>query len=144
MVIHFQGGAFVTAMEPDRTGQLPSRIFAEKMGATTLYLQYGLARTEGARIPAAAQDDIAFYQYVLDLGVDSKNIIISGDSAGGGVALALLRCIEGSKEGVGLLSPRGAMVWSPWVDVRDLALAQYRKSPHLQIDFLPLALTSMG
>jgi acetyl esterase/lipase len=144
VVIHFQGGAFVTAADPQQTGQLPSSLFAKKMNATTFYAQYRLSRNNETRFPAAVQDAVSFYRYVLDLGVDPKDIIISGDSAGGSVVLGLLRYIESSGEEVGLPSPRGVMAWSPWVDVTDAALARHQKNPHLQSDFLNLQLLQWG
>jgi acetyl esterase/lipase len=120
VVVHFQGGAFVTATDPVETGQLPSLIFEEKLGATTFYAQYRLSRDEKTRFPAALQDAVTFYRYVLDQGVDSSNIIISGDSAGGGLVLALLRYIE--EHGKLLPPPRGVMAWSPWVDSKQISI----------------------
>jgi acetyl esterase/lipase len=139
VVVHFQGGAFVAATDPVETGELPSRIFKEKLGATTFYVQYRLSRDEKTRFPAALQDAVTFYRYVLDLGVDPSNIIISGDSAGGSLVIALLRYIE--ENGTLLPSPRGVMAWSPWVDSKEspLRMTLTATPPHNRV-----ALSSFG
>ncbi|KAH7112495.1 Alpha/Beta hydrolase protein [Dendryphion nanum] len=144
VVIHFQGGAFVTATDPQKTGLLPARIFEEKLGATTFYAQYRLSRNEGTRFPAALQDVVTFYQYVLAQGVDPNNIILSGDSAGGNLVLAFLRYLEDHKELSILPKPRGAMTWSPWVDITDEALTRCKTNPQFRTDFLPLSLIQWG
>ncbi|PVH93536.1 alpha/beta-hydrolase [Periconia macrospinosa] len=142
VVIHFQGGAFVTGTDPEETGQLPSRIFGDKLGATTFYAQYRLSRDEQTRFPAAIQDIVTFYQYVLSQGVSADNVVLSGDSAGGHLVLAFLKYLHDYKDI--LPSPRGAMVWSPWIDITDDAIERYKSSPQLATDFLPLTLIQWG
>jgi acetyl esterase/lipase len=68
VILHFQGGAFVTATEPNDTGKYPSNVFASKMGAVTFYAQYRVSHTEETRFPAALQDVVTFYYYLLDQG----------------------------------------------------------------------------
>ena len=51
--------------------------------------------------------------YLLDIGHSSKNIVFSGDSAGGGLSLSLALAI---KE-MGLPMPAGLVGMSPWVDL---------------------------
>ncbi|KAF2463870.1 alpha/beta-hydrolase [Lindgomyces ingoldianus] len=141
VVIHFQGGAFVTATDPVDTGRVPARIFTDKLSAATFYAQYRLSRNEDSRFPAAVQDVISFYRYVLEQGVDPQNIIISGDSAGGNLVIGLLRYIQDTAI---LPTPRGVMLWSPWVDVSQHALSAYAKSKSLRTDFLSLGLLQWG
>jgi acetyl esterase/lipase len=138
VVIHFQGGAFVTGTDPEKTGQLPSRIFSDKLGATTFYAQYRLSRDQQTRFPAAIQDVVTFYQYILSQGVRADNIILSGDSAGGHLVLAFLRYLHEYNDI--LPSPKGVMVWSPWIDITVEAIKRYKSSPQLRTNFLPLAL----
>jgi acetyl esterase/lipase len=142
VVLHFQGGAFVTATDPKLTGRFPSTLFESKMGAVTFYAQYRVSRTEDTRFPAGLQDLVTFYRYILDQGFDPKNIIISGDSAGGNLVIALLRYIEASN---GILpNPHGAMAWSPWVDVGLSAVEGYKKSSCNRTDFVPPGLLRWG
>ncbi|CAJ0746655.1 4381_t:CDS:2, partial [Entrophospora sp. SA101] len=49
------------------------------------------------------------------LPIEPKNIIIMGDSAGGGLTIATLLAIRDSKNSLPI--PAGAVVWSPWVDL---------------------------
>jgi acetyl esterase/lipase len=141
VVIHFQGGAFVLAPDPVKTSATAAKLFTEEFDAKTFYAQYRLARNEWSTFPAALQDAVSFYHYVLDQGVQPSNIIISGDSAGGGLAIGLLRYIEDTKM---LPSPRGVMLWSPWVDVSNTAITQYGENKNLHVDFLGLDLLRWG
>ncbi|KAF9563281.1 hypothetical protein EC968_004894 [Mortierella alpina] len=67
--------------------------------------------------PAALQDAMAAYLYLLhppaDSGaspVDPMDIVIMGDSAGGGLAFATMLAIRDA----GLPMPAGVVGWSPW------------------------------
>lgn len=71
-----------------------------------LWAQYRLAADEDMSFPAAVQDALTYYNCVVSLGINPKNIILSGDSAGGNVVLA-----------PALPLPGGAIVFSPWVEV---------------------------
>lgn len=63
-------------------------------GATNvLHVSYRLAGAQSP-FPAAVQDVLSCYSYVLDLGVPLENITVVGDSAGGNLAIALLRYLE--------------------------------------------------
>jgi acetyl esterase/lipase len=63
--------------------------------------------------PAAVDDAEAAYRDLLDTGVDPARLLIAGDSAGGGLAMALLLRLK-SRE---LLLPAGALLFSPYVDL---------------------------
>ncbi len=63
--------------------------------------------------PAALTDALAAYRWLLGTGVEPGNVVVAGDSAGGGIALALL--VQARDEGVPL--PAAAVLCSPWVDL---------------------------
>ncbi|GAC96163.1 candidate lipase/esterase [Pseudozyma hubeiensis SY62] len=70
--------------------------------------------------PCALQDAVASYLYLLyppkgakHRPVDPKKLVIAGDSAGGGLTLALLTVIRD----MGLPAPAGAVLISPWCDL---------------------------
>jgi len=63
--------------------------------------------------PAAVDDAFAVYQALLDQGRDPASIAIAGDSAGGGLALALLLALKQR----GLPQPACAALLSPWSDL---------------------------
>ncbi|KAL1745693.1 Alpha/Beta hydrolase protein [Schizophyllum fasciatum] len=68
--------------------------------------------------PAALVDALAGYKYLVeDVGFAPKDIIVEGDSAGGGLALTLVRYLVEHIDS-GLLPPPGALLLlSPWVDL---------------------------
>ncbi|MHA1931378.1 MAG: alpha/beta hydrolase [Promethearchaeota archaeon] len=63
--------------------------------------------------PAALDDSISAYQWLLDKGFDPNNIIIGGESAGGGLTMATLLKLKELK----LPLPKAAVMMSPWVDL---------------------------
>ncbi|CAG8972644.1 hypothetical protein HYALB_00011383 [Hymenoscyphus albidus] len=62
--------------------------------------------------PCALQDLLAAYLYLLTI-QDPSTIVFAGDSAGGGLCLALLMILRDQ----GLALPAGASLISPWVDL---------------------------
>jgi acetyl esterase/lipase len=63
--------------------------------------------------PAPVNDAMLAYQWLMKQGFASSKIVVSGDSAGGGLTLALL--LAAKRDGVA--QPAGAVVFSPWVDL---------------------------
>jgi acetyl esterase/lipase len=63
--------------------------------------------------PAAIEDAMRAYKWLLAKGYAASRIAVSGDSAGGGLSLALL--LAAKRDGVA--QPAGAVVFSPWVDL---------------------------
>lgn len=66
--------------------------------------------------PAAIDDAVAAYQWLLDQGNSPANIAISGDSAGGGLTVATLLSLK--QKGIDL--PACAVPISPWVDLEGI------------------------
>ncbi|MCM1178882.1 MAG: alpha/beta hydrolase [Clostridium sp.] len=63
--------------------------------------------------PAALEDALAAYQWILDQGYDREKLFVAGDSAGGGLALAL--CLYLRNHGMPL--PKGIITMSAWTDL---------------------------
>ena len=63
--------------------------------------------------PAGLDDSLAAYRELLASGVDPKSIVIAGDSAGGGLALALAMRLRESGEP----QPAGLAVINGWLDL---------------------------
>jgi acetyl esterase/lipase len=80
-------------------------------GARVLALDYRLAPEHP--FPAALEDAVAGYQWLLAQGIAPGAIAISGDSAGGGLTLATLVALRDR----GLPLPGCAAVLSPWTDL---------------------------
>jgi acetyl esterase/lipase len=63
--------------------------------------------------PAAVKDALSAYGWLLKQGVAEEQLIIAGDSAGGGLTLSLLLALREA----GAKMPRCAVVLSPWTDL---------------------------
>jgi monoterpene epsilon-lactone hydrolase len=79
--------------------------------ARVLVIDYRLAPEHP--FPAALEDTVSYYCWLLAEGADPRQIAVIGDSAGGGLALALLLKLRDS----GLPLPAAAVVLSPWTDL---------------------------
>lgn len=103
-----------------------------RMGSALAWRSFGshLARLAGAEVvlvdyrlapenpfPAAVDDALAAYAALLAAGQPAERIVAAGDSAGGGLAAALLL---GARER-GLPLPAGAALLSPWADLTNTA-----------------------
>lgn len=142
VIIHFPGGAFVMTFGHQTAGEPVSNLFTKHLKADkVLWAQYRLAADQTTCFPAAIQDAVTYYHYVVSLGVDPKNIIVSGDSAGGNVVIALIRYLESQKT---MPLPGGAMVFSPWVHVTSNAGKDYNASSNSKSDILTGPLLQWG
>ena len=108
-VLYFHGGAYAIGSAASSVG-LVSEI-ARRIAATAFTVDYRLAPEHP--YPAAADDALAAYRALLDRGVPAGSIAVTGESAGGGLALALLLAIRDA----GLPQPSCATVLSPWTDL---------------------------
>lgn len=63
--------------------------------------------------PAALEDAVASYKWLLDTGWFGDQIIIAGDSAGGGLAMALTMYLRDHD----MPMPGGLVAMSPWTDL---------------------------
>lgn len=63
--------------------------------------------------PAALQDAVAAWDYLMLLGYGARDIIVAGDSAGGHLALSLVHKLKEQER----LLPRGLVLMSPWTDL---------------------------
>lgn len=87
--------------------------------------------------PAAIDDVVAAYIELLAQGYAANNIVIAGDSAGGGLSLA---CLQQLRE-QGIEQPAAAYLISPWVDLRNSAASHQsmaKLDPVLSTSFLNL------
>jgi acetyl esterase/lipase len=80
------------------------------VGARVFAIDYRLAPE--TRFPGPLHDAVsAYFRLLDDLHIPSENILIAGDSAGGGLSLGLLMYLRDN----GYPMPAGAILMSPWV-----------------------------
>jgi monoterpene epsilon-lactone hydrolase len=101
------GGYFGCSAESHR----PITAAFARQGFRVLAPNYRLAPENP--FPAAVNDAVAAYRGLLGAGYSPAQILVAGDSAGGGLALSLL--LELRDRGNPL--PRGAALFSPWTDL---------------------------
>jgi epsilon-lactone hydrolase len=109
IVLYLHGGAY--ALGSPRTGLSLACALARRIRARAYSIGYRLA-PEHAH-PAALQDALAAYRWLLDNGIDNGRVLIAGDSAGGGLTLATLAAARDQ----GLPLPAAAALFSPWTDL---------------------------
>ncbi|KAG1219148.1 hypothetical protein G6F35_007730 [Rhizopus arrhizus] len=94
------------------TTQKVTNLYKQYSDCSTCSINYRLAPQRP--FPSAVEDVLATYIYLIeDQAIDPKKIVISGDSAGGGLTMALLLAIRDA----GLPLPAGGMPISPWIDL---------------------------
>jgi len=86
-------------------------LLADVTGARVLNVGYRNAPEHP--FPAALDDAVAAYRWLLRHGTDPATIALAGNSAGGGLVLAILLALRD----VGERGPGGAVAISPWTDL---------------------------
>ena len=110
VVLHLHGGGYVGAMRKHYK-QMAGLYSEVGGGATVVTVDYRVAPEH--TFPAALEDALAAYEWILDQGYSHDQIIIAGDSAGGGLAMALVHTLKASWRKL----PAGIVAMSPWTDV---------------------------
>ncbi|MBK8782523.1 MAG: alpha/beta hydrolase [Anaerolineales bacterium] len=109
IILHLHGGGYVT-------GGADSHLMmciplAQTLKARLLLPEYRLAPEHP--FPAAVDDAVNVYRWILAQGYSPKNIIISGDSAGGGLSLAAVQALRDAGDPL----PAAIVCLSPWTDL---------------------------
>ena len=109
VILYCHGGGYSTG------SSLYARTLTTKLASSTsmdvLSFDYRLAPENP--YPAATQDAMQVWDYLMLLGYGARDVILAGDSAGGNLALSL--CLKLKSEG--RLMPRGLVLMSPWTDL---------------------------
>jgi len=117
-VLFLHGGAYIVGSP--RTHRSITGRLAGLTGVATYVPDYRLAPEHP--FPAALEDALACYRALLAVGYRAADLVVSGDSAGGGLALALLLALRER----GIAQPAGLALISPWVDLTCTQLASIR------------------
>lgn len=108
-ILYLHGGGYMLG-SPGVYRGVTSRL-AQLSGAKLFSLDYRLAPEHP--FPAAVEDALAAYRWLLEQGIGAQSIVLAGDSAGGGLALALIHALIARKGDL----PGGAVVFSPYADL---------------------------
>jgi epsilon-lactone hydrolase len=108
-LLYLHGGGYVIGSP--RSHRHLAAALAKATGAATLLPDYRLAPEHP--FPAAVEDAVAAYRSLLDRGAGPGRIVIAGDSAGGGLTVAILLALRDR----GLPLPAAGVCISPWLDL---------------------------
>ncbi len=108
-VLYFHGGGYVIGSVATHRGLTAG--ISRAAGARVLSVDYRLAPE--SPYPAAVEDGVASYRFLLSQGAAPESIAIAGDSAGGGLTVATLLALRGAGEPL----PAAGVCISPWVDL---------------------------
>ncbi len=109
VILHCHGGGYSTG------SSLYARTLTSKLAESTsmdvLCFDYRLAPEYP--FPAAPEDAMKAWNYLMLLGYGARDVILTGDSAGGNLALSLTLRLKQE----GRILPRGMVLMSPWTDL---------------------------
>jgi monoterpene epsilon-lactone hydrolase len=109
VILFLHGGGYISGSIASHRHMIAQA--GREAGARTLALGYRLAPEHP--FPAALEDAVGAYRYLLAQGFAPGNIVMAGESAGGGLAVAALVTLRDAG------SPLPGCTWlsSPWVDL---------------------------
>jgi monoterpene epsilon-lactone hydrolase len=120
VILYLHGGGYVSG------SPAVYRSFAANLSraaqARVLVIDYRLAPEHP--FPAAVEDSIASYRWLLAQGAAPARIVVAGDSAGGGLTAATLVAIRDA----GLPIPAAGVLLSPMVDLEGLGESMKTKA----------------
>ena len=131
VILYLHGGGYGYC-SADTHRSLAARIMIET-GVKVLLPEYRLAPEHP--FPAAIEDTLIIYRWLLKQGYQSSNIIFAGDSAGGGLSVAATLVLREQYEPL----PAGLVCLSPWVDLTSSGESyseNSEKDPYLRSDLV--------
>ena len=139
VILHCHGGGYSTG------SSLYARTLTSKFAAAAsmdvLCFDYRLAPEHP--YPAAAEDAMKAWDYLMLLGYGAGDVILTGDSAGGNMALALALRLRAE----GRLLPRGIILMSPWTDLTSAGesfLTKAQVDPVLDKEYIDRMIEAYG
>jgi monoterpene epsilon-lactone hydrolase len=121
-LLFFHSGGYTSGTAADHAALTAHLALAA--GAVGYLPEY--RRAPEYRFPAAVDDAIDSYRGLLEAGCPAEEIVLAGDSAGGGMAVAVAQQAPTR----GLPKPAGIYVLSPWVDLTVTNASYDLRGPH--------------
>lgn len=109
LIFYVHGGGYISGSCNDHRVLLAK--IARQAGTTILHFEYRLAPEHP--FPAALNDSVNAYKATLIKGYKAENIVMMGESAGGGLCLATLLALRDQN----IQLPKAAVAISPWTDL---------------------------
>jgi len=119
-VLYLHGGGYVIGSI--NTHRALAARLSRAAKARVLVIDYRLAPEHPH--PAAVEDAVAAYRWMLSTGLKPTRIAVAGDSAGGGLTVATLVAIRDAK----LATPGAGACLSPWVDLEGIGESMTTKA----------------
>ena len=135
VILYCHGGGYTTGSY--RYARSITNKLASSTSMDVLSFDYRLAPEHP--YPAAIEDALKVWDYLMYQGYGARDIIIAGDSAGGNLALALTLALKEQ----GRLLPRGLLLFSPWTDLTHSGKSYQTKAgvdPILTLEYLEEAI----
>ncbi|KAL4989433.1 Alpha/Beta hydrolase protein [Aspergillus falconensis] len=147
VVLHLHGGSYILGDGRSSSCKfLVQTLLEHTPSSYILCPQYRLAGNRNGHFPAQLQDTIASYAYLIHtIRIPASRIILSGDSAGADLALAMLRYIVEFDNRSLLPAPKCCWLWSPWCDVpAAVDPDHWNHSANYRTDYIPGSFPARG
>lgn len=122
VLYYLHGGAYV--MGSSKTHRAMVSHIATRSGMRALLPNYRLAPEH--RFPAGLEDCVIVYRQLLANDIDPTQIVIAGDSAGGGMSVATLLSLRDAGDPL----PSAAVLLSPWLDLAGAGESAVSRADH--------------
>ncbi|MEO0896593.1 MAG: alpha/beta hydrolase [Bacteroidota bacterium] len=109
VILYVHGGGF--AVGSVQTHRALTARMADVAGCVAISVEYRLAPEHV--FPSGLEDVVQAYEWLILKGYNPSDIVMAGDSAGGGLVMATLLTLRK----LGSPMPAGAILMSPWVDL---------------------------
>jgi acetyl esterase/lipase len=118
VVLYLHGGGYMTGSRGTHRSLAAEVAVAGR--AQALLIEYRLSPEN--KFPGALDDALFAYRWLLERGTDPQKLSVAGDSAGGGLTMALM--IAARDQGLPL--PASAVLFSPWTDLAGTGSSYHR------------------
>jgi len=109
VILCLHGGGYT--MGSSKATHVVAAFLSAASGCRVLVIDYRLAPEHP--FPAALEDTMAAYRWLLEQGISHSRVVLVGFSAGGGLALSTLVSLRDAHAAL----PAGAVLISPWTDL---------------------------
>lgn len=110
VILNIHGGGYVMPLN-DSLRSVSVKYLNYAPGAEVYNVEYRIGPTD--KHPAALEDCISAYKWLIEQGYKGEDIILTGESAGGGLILALTLYLKDHN----MPLPKGVLAISPWADL---------------------------